>query len=100
MGFMDKVKQQAGQATAKVEAVQAKKRQDALLRDLGAQVWAERSGHADDATAAEIERIVDELRSHEQEHGPIATAATADDTAPVGGAATATEGGEFTLDEL
>ncbi len=111
MGLMDKVKAQASQVAAKaqegvkagqtkMEEAQAKKRQDALLRDLGAQLYAERLGRGDTTTAAEVERIVAELRALEAEHGDIATKPTADDSAPTGGSATPTTGGEFTLDEL
>ena len=58
MGLMDKVKAQATQVAqkaqegartgqAKLADAQSKKRADALLRDLGAAVYAERSGKAD-----------------------------------------------------
>ena len=88
MGFLDKVKQQAAQVgqkaqegvksgQEKVAEIQAKKRADALLRDLGAAVYAEKAGRGAGETAIEIERLVNELRSHEAEHGPIDTAATA-----------------------
>ena len=111
MGFMDKVKTQAAQVAtkaqegvkagqSKLEDAQAKKRQDALLRDLGAQVYAERRGRGDEQTPMEVERIVAELDALEAEHGAIPTAPTADSKAPVAGAATATEGGDFTIDDL
>ena len=88
MGFLDKVKQQATQVgqkaqegvrsgQEKVAEAQAKRRADALLRDLGAAVYAERTGRGTGQTAAEIERLSSELRSHEAEHGPIDTSATA-----------------------
>jgi hypothetical protein len=57
MPLFDKVKAQAGQVAqkaqeagkagqAKLDQAQAKRKADALLRDLGAAVYAERSGHA------------------------------------------------------
>lgn len=111
MGFMDKVKSQATSVAqkaqegvktgqSKLEEAQAKKRQDALLRDLGAQVYAGRTGTATAETAAETERIVAELKAMEAESMPISTAPTADQQAPKGGAATAPEEGEFKLDDL
>lgn len=69
-------KAQAGvaQGQAKVNEIQAKRRADALLRDLGAAVYAEHKG-AD--RTAERQRLVSELDAHAVEHGPIATAAEA-----------------------
>lgn len=111
MGFMDEVKAQATQVASKaqegvkagqtqLEGAQAKRRQDALLRDLGAQLYAERLGRGDGSTAAAVERLMTELQELEAEHGPIATASTADERAPTGGAATAIDGGDFTIDDL
>ena len=76
MGLLDKAKEQAsqlaqkGQEAAKkgqekIETVQAKKQADALFRDLGEAVYAERTGKATAETAAEIERLVAALRAHE-----------------------------------
>src|SRR5688500_3308618 len=88
MGRMDKVKAQASQAAAKAQEgvkkgqaklddAQAGKRADALLRDLGAQVFAQRSGRGDAQTEAEVERLLGELRDHEANTKPIDTTATA-----------------------
>ncbi len=82
MGLMDKVKAQAevglakaNEATkagqAKLDAAQAKHKADGLLHDLGAAVFADRVGRADEKNAAEIERIVGELKSYEAEYGPL-----------------------------
>ena len=106
MPLFDKVKAQAGQVAqkaqeagkagqAKLDQAQAKRKADALLRDLGAAVYAERSGHAspDNASASEIDRLVAEIASHEAEHGSVYettdTTPTADATAP---------GGDFKLE--
>ena len=81
MPLFDKVKAQAAQVAqkaqeagkagqAKLEDVQARRRYDALLRDLGASVFAERTGHADTSTSGEIDRIIGELQAFEAEHGP------------------------------
>lgn len=74
-------KAQAGvaQGQAKVNEIQAKRRADALLRDLGAAVYAEHQGG--DRTA-ERQRLLTELDAHAAEHGPIATAAEAGATSP------------------
>jgi len=109
MGFMDKMKaqatqvgqkaQEAGKAgQAKMEGAQAKKRADALMRDLGAAVYAEKTGKSTGETAAEVERLVSELRSLEDTGGPVSTAPTADTV--TGGAATAAPEGDFKLDDL
>ena len=97
MGLLDKAKQQAdqlvqkGQEVAqkgqeKLQEAQAKKREDALLRDLGAVVYAERSGRATPESAAEIERLVEELRSHEAARGSVDTTAKADQAEDTAGA--------------
>ena len=102
MGFLDKAKAQAQQLATKGQEkfgeVQGKRKADALLRDLGAAVFAQKTGSGTPETDAEIERIMSELRSHELEHGKIDTAPTADQQQE--SAATATEGGDFNLDDV
>lgn len=86
MGLLDKVKTQAASATAsatamakdaahkgqaKLDALQAKRAADALLRDLGALVYGERSGRPAPTADADKERLIESLRAHEAEHGPI-----------------------------
>ncbi|MHB8287700.1 MAG: hypothetical protein ACYDEY_00380 [Acidimicrobiales bacterium] len=76
MGFMDKVKSQATQAAqkaqeaasagqAKIEEAQAKRRADGLLRDLGAAVYAERTGRGTADTQASVDRLIAELQQYE-----------------------------------
>ena len=109
MGLLDKAKAQAqtlaqkGQEAAKkgqekVQAAQSGKRGDALLRDLGAAVYAEKTGKGTGETAAEIERLVAELRSHEEEHGAVDTTPKADQ--PQDAAGEATSGGDFSIDDV
>jgi hypothetical protein len=84
MGLMDKVKAQATQAVqtasekaqegrsagqAKLEAMQAKRRAETQLHQLGLAVYAERTGKPGDAS--EIDRLVGELKSYEDEYGPL-----------------------------
>ena len=82
MGLMDKVKAQAeiGLAKAneatkagqeKLDQVTAKHKADGLLHDLGAALYAERSGRGTEQTAADVERIVGELQSYEAEYGTL-----------------------------
>lgn len=86
MGLLDKVKVQAATATAtatalakdaaqkgqaKLDSLQAARAADVLLRDLGAAIYAERSGRGGGGTEARIQRNLDALRSHDREHGPI-----------------------------
>ena len=95
MGLMDKVKaqaagvaqkaQDAGRAgQAKLDHAHGKRRADALMRDLGAAVYAERTGRAGPDTAAEIDRLVGALTAHEAEYGTVSTVATADDVTTAG----------------
>ena len=80
MGLMDKVKAQATvlaqktQETArdskvKFDQAQAKRRADAMLRNLGAAVYAERTGRATPDTQAQIDKLVADIKTHEAEHG-------------------------------
>lgn len=82
MALMDKMKAQASQLAqkaqeagkagqAKLEDVQARRRADGLLRDLGAAVYAQRSGRAGGDGDAEIDRLLSELTAFESEHGPL-----------------------------
>ena len=82
MGFLDKVKEGAAQASAaakdaaqkgqaKLDTIQTKKAADGLLRDLGAAAYAEKTGRAAESNSAEIDRILAALEEHEREHGPI-----------------------------
>ena len=79
MALLDKMKEQAAQVAqkaqdagragaAKIEDVQAKRQFDAVLRDLGAAVYAERSGKVADNQAqidALCEKLVQMERAHE-----------------------------------
>ncbi len=82
MGLLDKVKEGAAQATAaakdaaqkgqaKLDALQAKRASDSLLRDLGATSYAEKSGRAGPNNAADAARIVGKLEQHERDNGEI-----------------------------
>lgn len=79
MGFLDKVKAQAEQAVKqgqeKLEDVQAKKKSDGLLRDLGAWYYATQTDRDDGKGPAEMARITAELQAHEAEHGPLGASA-------------------------
>jgi hypothetical protein len=82
MGFLDKVKEGAAQATAvakdaaqkgqaKLDTIQTKKAADSLLRDLGAAAYGEKTGRAPANNSAEIDRILAALEEHERVNGPI-----------------------------
>lgn len=107
MGLLDKVKGQAGQAAqkaqeagkagqAKLESAQAKRKVDALFRDLGAAVYAERTGKGSDSAA--IDATIEKIRALEAEHGDAAV--VTEPTARRDEAAAGTEGGNYNLDEL
>jgi hypothetical protein len=73
MGLMDKVKTQASVLAQKTQEtardIQAKRRADAMLRNLGAAVYAERTGRGTSNTQADIERLINDLKAHEAENG-------------------------------
>jgi hypothetical protein len=77
MALFDKVKEQAEKAKLqamdlkdkaehKVEDVQANRKADDLLEDLGRVTYAERTGRPVEGADAEIERLIGELRQLEQ----------------------------------
>jgi hypothetical protein len=109
MALMDKMKAQASQLAqkaqeagkagqSKMEDMKASRRADGLLRDLGAAVYAQRTGKATDQTEGEIDRLVGELKAHEAEHGEVAASGSSEPDASSDGKDTETppEGG-FTL---
>jgi hypothetical protein len=80
MGLMDRVKEQAAQLAQKGQEVaqegkikydqaQAKRRADAMFRELGAAVYADRTGRASADTPAKIERLVKALSEQEADQG-------------------------------
>jgi hypothetical protein len=84
MGLMDRVKEQAAQLAqktqeaaqegkVKLDQAQAKRRADAMFRELGAAVYAERTGRAGTDTADKIERLVKALQQQEAQDGLGAT---------------------------
>ncbi|HEY7323481.1 MAG TPA: hypothetical protein VH520_01540 [Streptosporangiaceae bacterium] len=87
MGLMDKVKAQATQLAqktqeaaqegkAKLDQAQATRRGDVLLRQLGAAVFADRTGRGTADTQATIDQLVSAISAHERENGLNLTAAT------------------------
>ena len=71
MGFLDKVQQTMQQGQEKIDDLQAKKKADGMLRDLGAWYYAGYTGRDGGRGEAEIARILGELQAHEAEHGPL-----------------------------
>ncbi len=80
MGLMDKVKAQATQLAqktqeaaqegrAKLDQAQANRRGDAMLRQLGALVFAERTGRGTPDSQAKIEQLISDISAHERENG-------------------------------
>ena len=100
MGILDKARTQAQQiahkaqegakgAQDKLEEVQAKKRADALLRELGAWHHAQHEARDQGRAPGEIARLHGALRAHETEHGALPLPADAEATMPSPSAATA-----------
>jgi hypothetical protein len=79
MGLMDKVKTQATVLAQKTQdtarEVQARRRADAMLRELGTAVYAERTGRSTAGTDSKIDKLVADLAAYETEHGVNLTAA-------------------------
>jgi hypothetical protein len=80
MGLMDRVKAQASQLAqqamdatqegkAKLDQVQAQRRGEAMLRQLGAAVFAERTGRGAPDSQAKIDQLVSAISAHEQANG-------------------------------
>ena len=73
MGLMDRVKAQATemaqQGKAKYGQVQATRRADAMLRNLGAVVFQERTGRGAPDSQAQIDKLVADLSAHEAANG-------------------------------
>lgn len=80
MGLMDRVKAQANQIAqmtqeaaqegrAKLDQAQASRRGDALLRQLGALVFAERTGRGAADSQAKVEQLITEISAHEAQNG-------------------------------
>jgi hypothetical protein len=80
MGLMDKVKAQATQLAqktqeaaqegkARLDQAQASRRGDALLRQLGALVFAERTGRGTADSQAKIDQLISSISTYEQENG-------------------------------
>jgi hypothetical protein len=77
---MDRVKAQANQLAqmtqeaaqegkARIDQAQASRRGDALLRQLGAAVYADRTGRGTPDTQAKIDQLVSDISAHEQANG-------------------------------
>lgn len=82
MGLMDKVKTQASQLAgkaqeagkvgqAKLEALQAKRKADALLGELGAIAFKDKAGRGAPGDERRIGELVEQLQHYEAEYGAI-----------------------------
>ena len=67
----DKVRGMADKVKGKVEDIQGKRKADDLLDDLGRLLYAERTGRPVPGADVEIDRLVTELRTLEDEGVPI-----------------------------
>src|ERR1700689_3855857 len=85
MGLMDKVKAQATQLAqqtkeaaeqgkAKLDQAQASRRGDAMLRQLGVAVFAERTGRGTPDSQAKIDQLINDISPYERENGLNLTA--------------------------
>jgi hypothetical protein len=102
MALMDKMKAQAAQLAqkaqeagkagqSKIEGVQARRRADGLLRQLGQAAYSQHTGTATVETVAQIDSLVAELKTYEAEHGSL-EATDADDDNATGGTSASEEG--------
>jgi hypothetical protein len=97
MGFLDKVKESGQQLANSVndtvnkgqqslDQSQSRKASDALLRDLGAQVYARDTGRGTAETDATIARLTADLQAHEAQGGVVDLAERSRPPAPGAGA--------------
>lgn len=107
MGLMDRVREQATQLAQKtqeaaqegrsmLDQAQARRRADAMFRDLGAAVYAERTGRGGADGADKIDRLIKALSRQEAEQGlgDTGTASSAGAESPPAGAESPPAGGE------
>ena len=108
MGLLDKVKAQgaqvaakaqqgASQGQAKLNAMQAKKQADALLRDLGAAYYAQQR---ENGPADAVEAALAKVDEHAAAHGPVESAPTAPAAPDVPTQAGGEPGASYGLDDL
>jgi hypothetical protein len=82
MGLMDRMKAQASQIAeraqeagkvgqAKLEALQARRKADALLTELGRITFDAQSGHGAPGDDARRTDIIEQLHQYEAEYGPL-----------------------------
>jgi hypothetical protein len=80
MGIMDKAKAEAGQVAqktqqtaqagkAKYDQAQANQHANAMLQQLGAAVYAERTGHGAADSQAKIDKQINDISAYERENG-------------------------------
>jgi hypothetical protein len=92
MGLMDKVKAQATQlaqktqetardSKAKFDQAQGKRHGDAMLRDLGALVYAERTGRGTSESQEQVDKLVADISAFEAENGINLASQSADQPA-------------------
>jgi hypothetical protein len=94
MGLMDKVKAQATQLAqqtkdaaeqgkARLDQVQAQRRGDAMLRQLGTLVFADRTGRGTPDGQAKTEKLINDISAYERENGlNLAAEPAAESTMP------------------
>jgi uncharacterized protein (DUF2164 family) len=93
MALMDKMKAQAAQLAqmaqeagktgqAKIEEVQARRKADGVLRELGLAYYSQRVGGATGDPTSQMSTLIEELKAYEVEHGPLA-GTSADDEGSV-----------------
>jgi hypothetical protein len=96
MGLMDKVKAQANQlgqkaqeaaqeGKARLDQVQANRQADALFRNLGALIYAERTNRATPDTPEKINKLVSQLQAHEAANGVNLSSDSSSSVPPQGG---------------
>jgi hypothetical protein len=92
VALLDKMKEQAAQAAqkaqqaaqagqAKLDDVQAKKKEDSLMQELGAAVYAERT---EGGSSAEVDRLVAEITAQRSAQATAPTSGAAANAAPEG----------------
>jgi hypothetical protein len=92
VGLMDKMKAQATQiaqktqdtardSKVKFDQAQAKRRVDAMLRNLGTLVYAERTGRSTGDSQGQIDKLIADISAHEAENGISLAPESADHSA-------------------
>ena len=81
----DKAQHAAAEGQAKIAELQAKRKADGMLLELGGIVYSERAGRPVENGETRVAQLVAQLQAHEAEHGPVKVTGAGSEDAESGG---------------